>query len=347
MIQIGHAPLTRKDFETDQDVRWCPGCGDFAVLAQVQKLLPTLGIPREQFAFVSGIGCSSRFPYYMQTYGMHTIHGRAPAIASGLKLSRPELSVWVVTGDGDALAIGGNHFIHAMRRNVGIKVILLNNQIYGLTKGQASPTTPFGTPSKTTPLGSIDRPFNPAAMALAAGATFVARTVDADQAHLAEVLRRAALHEGTAFVEVYQNCVTFNDGAFDFLTDRATRAEAQLRLEHGQPLVFGASRDKGLRFAGSTAEVIRLGDGGLTEADCAVHDEHADGPGTAFLLAQLAAPAFPVPLGVFRAVDVPRYEQLDAHLNEVARAKHGPGRLEQLLAGGNSWVIEAEPAPAR
>jgi len=344
MIRIGHAPLARRDFETDQDVRWCPGCGDFAVLAQVQKLLPTLGIPRENFAFVSGIGCSSRFPYYMQTYGMHTIHGRAPAIACGLKLSRPELSVWVVTGDGDALAIGGNHFIHAMRRNVGIKVILLNNRIYGLTKGQASPTTPFGTASKTTPLGSIDRPFDPAAIALAAGATFVARTVDADQAHLAEVLRRAALHEGTAFVEVYQNCVTFNDGAFDFLTDRATRAEAQLRLEDGKPLVFGAARDKGIRFTGAAPEVIPLGDGRHTEADCAVHDERAEGPGTAFLLSQLVAPAFPVPLGVFRAVQAPCYEALDAHLNEVARAKSGPGRLDQLLAGGNSWVIAAEGA---
>jgi 2-oxoglutarate ferredoxin oxidoreductase subunit beta len=344
MIHIGDATLTRKDFETDQDVRWCPGCGDYAILAQVQKLLPTLGIPRENFAFISGIGCSSRFPYYLNTYGMHTIHGRAPAIASGLKISRPELSVWVVTGDGDALAIGGNHFIHAMRRNVGIKVLLLNNRIYGLTKGQASPTTPLGATSKTTPLGSIDRPFNPVAMAVAAGATFVARTVDADQAHMAAVLRAAAMHAGTAFVEILQNCVTFNEGAFEFLTDREMKADRQLHLEHGRPLVFGKHREKGIRFDGVRAEVIALGEGGASEADCAVHDAHADGAALAFVLAQLDAPAFPVPLGVFRAVEAPVYESLDAHLNETARARQGAGRLEQLLASGTTWTIpEAAP----
>jgi len=342
MIQIGHAPLTRKDFETDQDVRWCPGCGDYAVLAQVQKLLPTLGIPRENFAFVSGIGCSSRFPYYMETYGMHTIHGRAPAIASGLKVSRPDLSVWVVTGDGDALAIGGNHFIHVMRRNVGIKVILLNNQIYGLTKGQASPTSPMGAKSKTTPLGSIDRPFNPVSIALAAGATFVARTVDIELAHMGEVLRQAALHEGTAFVEIYQNCVTFNDGAFDFITDKATKDETRLLLEHGKPLVFGKARTRGIRFVGAEPEVIPLDDGRYTEADCAVHDAHAVGTGAAFLLAQLEAPGFPLPLGVFRAVQVPTYEARTIELGEAARARSGAGRLESLLASGTTWTIEAE-----
>src|SRR5512145_898832 len=216
-------PLTKKDFESDQDVRWCPGCGDYALLAQVQKLLPTLGIPRENFAFISGIGCSSRFPYYMETYGMHSIHGRAPAIASGLKLARPELSVWVVSGDGDSLAIGGNHFIHAMRRNIGLKVILLNNRIYGLTKGQYSPTSELGKKTKTTPLGSIDRPFSPVSVALGAGATFVARSVDTDLQHLGSVLARAAAHKGTAFVEILQNCIVFNDGAYANLTDKATR----------------------------------------------------------------------------------------------------------------------------
>jgi 2-oxoglutarate ferredoxin oxidoreductase subunit beta len=342
MIQIGRAPLTRKDFETDQDVRWCPGCGDYAVLAQIQKLLPTLGIARENFAFVSGIGCSSRFPYYMATYGMHTIHGRAPAIASGLKVSRPDLSVWVVTGDGDALAIGGNHFIHVMRRNVGIKVILLNNQIYGLTKGQASPTSPMGAKSKTTPLGSIDRPFNPASMALAAGATFVARTVDVELAHMGEVLRQAALHEGTAFVEIYQNCVTFNDGAFDLITDKATKDETRLLLEHGKPMMFGKARSRGIRFVGAEAEVIPLDDGRYSEADCAVHDAHRAGTGSAFLLAQLEAPDFPLPLGVFRAVQVPTYEARNTELGEIARARSGAGRLEKLLASGTTWTIGAE-----
>jgi 2-oxoglutarate ferredoxin oxidoreductase subunit beta len=342
MIQIGDTPLTRKDFETDQDVRWCPGCGDYAVLAQIQKLLPTLGIRRENFAFVSGIGCSSRFPYYMATYGMHTIHGRAPAIASGLKVSRPDLSVWVVTGDGDALAIGGNHFIHVMRRNVGIKVVLLNNQIYGLTKGQASPTSPMGAKSKTTPLGSIDRPFNPVSMALAAGATFVARTVDMELAHMGEVLRQAALHQGTAFVEIYQNCVTYNDGAFDFITNKATKDETRLLLEHGKPLVFGKARNRGIRFVGAEAEVIPLDDGQYSEADCAMHDVRAAGTGPAFLIAQLEAPDFPVPLGVFRAVQVPTYETLNAQLGETARSRSGAGRLEQLLTSGATWTIEPE-----
>ncbi|MCC7269738.1 MAG: 2-oxoacid:ferredoxin oxidoreductase subunit beta, partial [Rhodocyclaceae bacterium] len=259
--------LTKKDFESNQDVRWCPGCGDYAVLAQIQKLMPTLGIPRENFAFISGIGCSSRFPYYMETYGMHSIHGRAPAIASGLKLARPELSVWVVTGDGDALAIGGNHFIHAMRRNIGLKIILLNNRIYGLTKGQYSPTSELGKKTKTTPLGSIDRPFSPVAVALGAGATFVARTVDADQAHMAQVLKRAAAHEGTAFVEIFQNCIVFNDGAYDAITDKSVRDDARLLLEHGKPLVFGKNKDKGIRLRGLEPEVVTLGENGVSAAD--------------------------------------------------------------------------------
>jgi 2-oxoglutarate ferredoxin oxidoreductase subunit beta len=333
------AVLTKKDFESNQDVRWCPGCGDYAVLAQVQKLLPQLGIPRENFAFISGIGCSSRFPYYMETYGMHGIHGRAPAIASGLKLARPELSVWVVTGDGDALAIGGNHFIHAMRRNIDLKIILLNNRIYGLTKGQYSPTSELGKKTKTTPLGNIDRPFSPVAVALGAGATFVARSVDADQAHMAQVLKRAALHKGAAFVEIFQNCIVFNDGAYEALTDKSVRDEARLLLEHGKPLVFGRNGNKGIRLRGLEPEVVTLGENGVTEADLVVHDEAAEHSGLAFFLSQFDAPKFPVPLGVFRAVRQPTYEELNERLHADARARRGHGDLAALLNGGDTWTI--------
>jgi 2-oxoglutarate ferredoxin oxidoreductase subunit beta len=338
----GGAPLSRKDFETDQEVRWCPGCGDFAILNQVQRLLPTLGIPRENFAIISGIGCSSRFPYYVNTYGMHGIHGRAPAIATGLKLARPDLSVWVITGDGDALAIGGNHFIHVIRRNVDLKILLFNNRIYGLTKGQYSPTSGLGTKSKTTPLGSIDRPINPVSLALACGATFVARSVDADQEHLAGVLRQAALHKGTALVEIYQNCVTFNDGVFDCLTDRAIRDEHRLLLEHGKPLVFGNGRNRGIRFDGAEPQVVTVGPGGVEESACAVHDTRAASVGAALLLAQLGPPLFPEPLGVFRAVEAPTYGELNEELTLQARERSGAGRLEELLVGPTSWTIEAQ-----
>ena len=332
--------LTKKDFETNQDVRWCPGCGDYAVLAQVQKLMPTLGIPRENFAFISGIGCSSRFPYYMETYGMHSIHGRAPAVASGLKLARPELSVWVVTGDGDALAIGGNHFIHAMRRNIGLKIILLNNRIYGLTKGQYSPTSELGKKTKTTPHGSIDRPFSPVAVALGAGATFVARTVDSDLAHMAQVLRRAAEHEGTAFVEVYQNCIVFNDGAYDAITDKSVRDDARLMLEHGKPLLYGKERNRGIRLRGLEPEAVTLGEDGVTEADLIVHDEAADHSGLAFFLSQFDAPKLPVPLGVFRAVSAPAYEDMNNQLHADAEARKGRGTLAGLFNSGDTWTIE-------
>jgi 2-oxoglutarate ferredoxin oxidoreductase subunit beta len=332
--------LTKKDFETNQDVRWCPGCGDYAVLAQVQKLMPTLGIPRENFAFISGIGCSSRFPYYMETYGMHSIHGRAPAVASGLKLARPELSVWVVTGDGDALAIGGNHFIHAMRRNIGLKIILLNNRIYGLTKGQYSPTSELGKKTKTTPHGSIDRPFSPVAVALGAGATFVARTVDSDLAHMAQVLRRAAEHEGTAFVEVYQNCIVFNDGAYDAITDKSVRDDARLMLEHGKPLLYGKERNRGIRLRGIEPEAVTLGEDGVTEADLVVHDEAADHSGLAFFLSQFDAPKLPVPLGVFRAVSAPAYEDMNNQLHADAEARRGRGDLAGLFNSGDTWTIE-------
>ncbi len=332
--------LTKKDFETDQDVRWCPGCGDYAVLSQVQKLMPSLGIPRENFAFISGIGCSSRFPYYMETYGMHSIHGRAPAVASGLKLARPEMSVWVVTGDGDALAIGGNHFIHAMRRNIGLKIILLNNRIYGLTKGQFSPTSQMGMKTKTTPQGSIDRPFSPVAVALGAGATFVARTVDTDLTHMAGVLRRAAEHQGTAFVEVFQNCIVFNDGAFDAITDKSVRDDARLMLEHGKPLLYGKERNKGIRLRGLEPEAVTLGEDGVTEADLVVHDEKAEHSGLAFFLSQFDAPKLPVPLGVFRAVNMPSYEEMNGRQHENALERRGRGDLASLFNSGDTWTID-------
>ncbi|MDT3672542.1 MAG: 2-oxoacid:ferredoxin oxidoreductase subunit beta [Aromatoleum sp.] len=331
--------LTKKDFESNQDVRWCPGCGDYAVLAQIQKLLPTLCIPKENFAFISGIGCSSRFPYYMDTYGMHSIHGRAPAIASGLKVARPELSVWVVTGDGDSLAIGGNHFIHAMRRNVDLKVILLNNRIYGLTKGQYSPTSEFGKKTKSTPLGSIDRPFSPVSLALGAGATFVARTVDGDLQHLASVLARAAAHKGTAFVEVLQNCIVFNDGAHAAISDKATRDDARLLLEHGKPLVFGKNRDKGIRLRGMEPEVVALDADGADIGQLVVHDESATHAGLAFFLSQFDTPDLPVPLGVFRSVSAPTCDELNAQLHDGARAAKGRGDLAELLNSGDTWTI--------
>ncbi|MCM2253050.1 MAG: 2-oxoacid:ferredoxin oxidoreductase subunit beta [Ramlibacter sp.] len=333
-------PLTKKDFESDQDVRWCPGCGDYVVLAQVQKLLPTLGIPRENFAFISGIGCSSRFPYYMETYGMHSIHGRAPAIASGLKLARPELSVWVVTGDGDALAIGGNHFIHAMRRNVDLKVILLNNRIYGLTKGQFSPTSEIGKKTKTTPHGSIDRPFSPLALALGAGATFVARAADSDLQHLQSVLARAAQHKGTAFVEILQNCVVFNDGAYETLANKETRAEARVLLEHGKPMVFGRDGNRGIRMRGLQAEAVTVGEGGVASSDLLVHDEQADHSALAFFLAQFEGPQLPVPMGVLRAVEAPTYQERSASQTADVRHTQGPGELQSLLESGDTWVIE-------
>jgi len=340
MSDPGAVPLlSRKDFLTDQEVRWCPGCGDFAVLAQIQKLLPTLGIPRENFVVVSGIGCSSRFPYYVDTYGLHTIHGRAPAIATGLKLARPELSVWIVTGDGDALAIGGNHFIHLLRRNVDVKILLLNNRIYGLTKGQSSPTSEYGKTTKTTPLGSIERPFNPVALALAAGGTFVARSIDAEQEHLAGVLRQAALHRGTAFVEIYQNCVTFNDGAYDLLTDRGTRHDARLLLEDGRPAVFGVGRSRGLRLRGLQPEVIAVRETGASEEECLVHQAGAEDSTAAYLLSQLEPPDFPVPLGVFRSVRRPTYDESSEELGTRARERSGRGSLASLLRGGASWTI--------
>ena len=336
--------LTRKDFQTDQEMRWCPGCGDYAILNAVQQVFPELGIPREKFVVVSGIGCSSRFPYYMNTYGFHSIHGRAPAVATGLKLSRPELEVWIATGDGDALSIGGNHLIHTLRRNVGVKILMFNNRIYGLTKGQYSPTSELGKRTKSTPAGSADYPFNPLSLALGAGATFVARTVDIYLQHQKEVLRRAAAHKGTAFVEIYQNCNIFNDKAFDYMTDKPVRDDAAIYLEHGKPLVFGKEKNRGIRMRGTEMEVIELG-GEYSESDCLVWNESLDNPATAFLAAQLLPPHFPTALGVFRSVDEPTYEERVVGQIEEATAKQGVGRLEDLLRQGDTWTV-GEPAAA-
>ena len=332
--------LSKKDFQTDQEVRWCPGCGDYAILSAVQQVFPELGIPREKFVVVSGIGCSSRFPYYMDTFGFHTIHGRAPAVATGLKLARPDLEVWIATGDGDAMSIGGNHLIHTLRRNVGVKILMFNNRIYGLTKGQYSPTSEIGKKTKSTPLGSVDYPFNPLSLALGAGATFVARSVDVFQAHLRDTLRRAAAHKGTAYVEIYQNCNIFNDKAFAPITDKETREESVLYLEHGKPLVYGKAKDKGIRMRGTEMEVVELG-GGLTADDCLVWDESLDNPATAFLAAQLLPPHFPTALGVFRAVDVLPYEERVVSQIQSEVERKGPGKLEDLLRSGDTWTVGA------
>ena len=333
--------LKAKDFKTDQEVRWCPGCGDYAILAAVQGFLPELGIPRENIVFISGIGCSSRFPYYLSTYGMHSIHGRAPAIATGLSTSRTDLSVWVITGDGDALSIGGNHLIHALRRNVNLKILLFNNRIYGLTKGQYSPTSEVGKITKSTPMGSLDNPFNPISVALGAEATFVARTLDSDRKHLTSVLRAAADHHGTALVEIYQNCNIFNDGAFDLLKEADTRDDWMIRMEHGAELRFGADGAKA---------VVRASDGALSIEDgvaaddprVVVHDAHADDPSYAFALSRLSSlDSRYAPMGVFRAVDRPTYDaQLAAQLDQAAaKAPGDDDALDRLLQGADTWSI--------
>jgi 2-oxoglutarate ferredoxin oxidoreductase subunit beta len=332
--------LKKRDFQTDQEVRWCPGCGDYAILSAVQSVFPELGIPREKFVVVSGIGCSSRFPYYMNTYGFHTIHGRAPAVATGIKIAQPELDVWVATGDGDALSIGGNHTIHMLRRNVGVKVLLFNNRIYGLTKGQYSPTSELGKRAKSTPMGSVDRPFNPLVLALGAEATFVARSVDVFQSHLKATLRKAAAHKGSAFLEILQNCNIFNDGVWDTLTAREVRDDKVIALEHGEPLVFGKQRSKGIRLNGMQLEVVELGDG-VSEDELLVHDEQHPNPAYAFLLAHMdRIPGMPSPIGVLRAIRAPRYEDLMAEQLVAAKRKHGEGRLEELLLTGDTWEVK-------
>jgi 2-oxoglutarate ferredoxin oxidoreductase subunit beta len=338
--EAGTATLTKKDFTSDQEVRWCPGCGDYAILAAVQGFLPELGIPPHKMVFVSGIGCSGRFTYYMDTYGMHGIHGRAPAIATGLATSRPDLSVWVITGDGDALSIGGNHLIHVLRRNVDLKILMFNNQIYGLTKGQYSPTSEEGKVTKSTPFGSLDHPFNPVALALGAEATFVARTLDNDRAHITEILRQAAAHKGTSFVEIYQNCNVFNDGAFDALRDKQHGADRnQIRLEHGKPIVF-AGGDKCV-VVGDNGRLQIADTTAVTEDRIVVHDAHNADPTLAFQLAHISrGPTEPTCIGVFREEMRPVYGEAMTRQIEQATQKLGPGDLGKLLQSGDTWVVK-------
>jgi len=340
--------LTAKDVATDQDVRWCPGCGDYSVLAQMKKALAGVGVPREKMVFISGIGCSSRFPYYMNTYGFHTIHGRAPAFATGLKVARPDLSVWVITGDGDALSIGGNHLIHALRRNVNIKILLFNNRIYGLTKGQYSPTSEQGKVTKSTPFGSLDHPFNPASLALGADASFVARTIDSDRRHLTSVLRAAADHQGAAFIEIYQNCPIFNDDAFAPLKEASATDQRLIKLEHGEPVRF-AGGTRGLRFgphgdleAVEVAAAAAAEGPGKSDAEDTLitHDAHRADPSYAFALSRLDTADFRhTPVGVFRQVEQASYDQLMAEQIDAARSRSGPGDLAALLAGNDTWEV--------
>lgn len=334
--------LTPKDFATDQEVRWCPGCGDYSILAQVQKIMPGLGVPKENIVIVSGIGCSSRFPYYMNTYGMHSIHGRATAIASGLKATRPELSVWIVTGDGDGLSIGGNHTIHLLRRNFDVNILLFNNQIYGLTKGQYSPTSEEQKVTKSTPFGSIDHPFNPLALAMGADASFIARSMDRDPKHLQEMLIRSHAHKGASFLEIYQNCNIFNDGAFEIFTEKSSKPEQALFLEQGKPLLFGANKDKGIRLDGLRPVLTDLNNG-FSADDCWIHDEQD------FYKAQILVRLFddprieghmPRPFGVFFEQDRACYEDIMAMQIEEAISLKGKGDLDRLLRGSEVWTIQ-------
>ncbi|MFH8339004.1 2-oxoacid:ferredoxin oxidoreductase subunit beta [Streptomyces sp. AM6-12] len=341
LVPRAEAEQSMKDFKSDQEVRWCPGCGDYAILAAVQGFMPELGLAKENIVFVSGIGCSSRFPYYMNTYGMHSIHGRAPAIATGLATSRRDLSVWVVTGDGDALSIGGNHLIHALRRNVNLKILLFNNRIYGLTKGQYSPTSEVGKITKSTPMGSLDAPFNPVSLALGAEATFVARTIDSDRKHLTEVLRAAANHPGTALVEIYQNCNIFNDGAFDTLKDRQQAQEALIHLNHGQPIRLGTGGSRGVVRDRATGDLHVVTVTPDNEADILVHDAHAPTPTTAFALSRLADPdtLHHTPIGVFRDTRRPVYDEQMSRQLDTAIEQKGKGDLATLLTGSDTWTV--------
>jgi 2-oxoglutarate ferredoxin oxidoreductase subunit beta len=330
-----------KDYASDQEVRWCPGCGDYAIIKAVQRALAELAVPREKTVFVSGIGCAARLPYYMSTYGFHTIHGRAPAIATGIKLANPELDVWVATGDGDALSIGGNHLLHVLRRNVDLQILLFNNEIYGLTKGQYSPTSRPGTRTPSSPLGSIENPVPAAAFALAAGARFVARAVDTQQKRLPEVLKRAHAHKGASFVEIYQNCIVYNDGTFDYFTRREKATEAQIHVEHGQPLIFGERRDKGLRAKPGSfeLEVVRLGENGVGEADLLVHDEANRMLAT--MLVGLRPPEFPKALGVLYCDPMAPFDALLWDQIEAQQAEKPDADLSTLLRGGPTWTVPA------
>ena len=333
--------LTTKDFQSDQDVRWCPGCGDYSILAQVQRVFPTLGIKKEDFVWVAGIGCSSRFPYYMETYGMHGIHGRAPAIATGIKSANPNLSVWVATGDGDLMSIGGNHFIHACRKNIDLKIVLFNNKIYGLTKGQYSPTSEKGKVTKSTPYGSVDYPFNPSSLALGSEATMVARTIDRETKHMKEKISRVAEHKGLAFLEVYQNCLIFNDGAFETYTDKQIKSDHVVVLEHDEPLIFGNNLDKGIMIKEFNPIVVDLNDGVHTVGDLWVHDEKDESPIRAFILSHMSDdPNLPTPLGVFRQIQKPTYDGgVQSQIDHIVE-RDGDGDLEELLFSGNTWEVE-------
>ncbi len=335
---IANLGQTRKDFISDQDVRWCPGCGDYAILAQIQNILPKLNIPRENYVFISGIGCSSRFPYYMNTFGFHTIHGRAPAIATGLKTYRPDLSVWVVTGDGDGLSIGGNHLMHVLRRNVDLKILLFNNRIYGLTKGQYSPTSEIGKKTKSSPQGSVDYPLNPISLTLGCEATFVARTLDTDVKHMGEVFEAAARHKGTAFVEIFQNCVIFNDNAFINMSDKSVKEDNVLKLVAGQPLLFGKNKNKGIRLKGLVPEVVEF-EAGKMPKDLLIHQPDQSDMFYANMLARMNLPECPIPLGVFRSVEKPTYEEMVTGQMEYAVKTYGKGNLEKLLNSGETWTV--------
>ena len=342
MTQSELPVLTKKDFESDQDVRWCPGCGDYSILAQTQKTMPDFGVAKEKIVFISGIGCSGRLPYYMNTFGFHTIHGRAATIATGLKGARPDLMVWVITGDGDALSIGGNHLIHAMRRNVDMKMIMFNNRIYGLTKGQASPTSPIGKRTKSTPMGTIETPIIPLNLVAAAEASFIARSVDTHSEHLQEMMHRAGEHSGAAFLEVLQNCNIFNDGAWRDFTDKSVKEDRMLVLKHGEPMIFGAEKNKGIRLNGLQPEVVTIGENGVSVADLWVHNETDPDATRTQILSRMWWPDFPVPVGVFRRVPRPTHDQLlveQVESAKAARAAKGPVDLQKLLAAGETWTV--------
>ena len=337
---IEETPLTKKDFVTPNDVRWCPGCGDYAILNSLQRTLPELGVPKENYVVISGIGCSSRFPYYMNTYGFHTIHGRAPTVATGVKVANPDLSVWMITGDGDGLSIGGNHLMHTLRRNVNINILLFNNRVYGLTKGQYSPTSPVGTRTKTTPMGSIDNPLNPILFALGAEATFIARTVDTNPKHMIETFKAAQAHNGVSFVEIFQNCVIFNNKTWDPVYGRQSRDDNMLFLKEGEPMVFGKEEKKGIVWNGSQPEVIPLGDATPEEKDVMIHTP--DRPGSLYpaMLAEMTYPDFPTPVGILRQVDKPTYDkQIQDQVQEAIDQQEGKPDLQGLVSGSNTWTI--------
>jgi 2-oxoglutarate ferredoxin oxidoreductase subunit beta len=339
-IELNEPILTDKDFQSNSGIRWCPGCGDYSILAQMKKMLPKLNVPRENVVFISGIGCSSRFPYYMNTYGIHSIHGRAPTIATGLKTSRPELEVFVITGDGDGLSIGGNHLLHAIRRNVNINIILFNNRIYGLTKGQYSPTSEAGKVTKSSPFGSLDYPLRPLSVAIGAEATFVARSIDVNGRHLANTLERAAQHKGVSFVEVYQNCVIFNNGAFSYGTQKQIKDDNVLVLEDGKPMVFGKNQDKGIRVNPATLypEVVNLGNG-ISKEDLLVHDENASEPTLAYFLSRFTYPEFPEPIGVFRAIKKPTYDEMfNKQVQDAKKAQQKS--FQDVIEEGEVWEVK-------